>query len=459
MQQSNDDYGFAAYFEFLKVEVHWCTGSQSDGPHLEVHSPPKRTSYYQVSETEQNLYGSSIQLWFKDFTSITTNYTSRDACWRVKDGVPLCAGKRQDSPHLVISMPVLLIIEAPENLDSNKSSSNLPPWDFPPTLTPSTITKNEAKRKGITYDLIGLGFYSSASMHFIARYADNDSSQIYTYDGMKNDGHAISDAEADAELATHIQVASRIQATTNIPPTYLPSLAIYHLRGGVDAQRAFHETQTKFCGKMFNLKFSPTDLSTLPDVTYCGQECPILLDPGPSEKQKGMKEYVSKKKSDINSGNSLTPILEVDGPEEEEETIPPMNPVSHPHVKPALKINTKTDTETPHRPTALDSDSPPDSPFNINCRCGLKGDGNVFYDDEKEGEAVLCNQCEHWSHIACQRNGRASKLRVKEAFYCDFCLVQVPGMGKSEKDRAAERRCVVKKYLLRCLGSLYLFFF
>ena len=36
----------------------------------------------------------------------------------------------------------------------------------------------------------------------------NDSSQIYTYDGMKNDGNAISDADPDAELATHIQIAS-----------------------------------------------------------------------------------------------------------------------------------------------------------------------------------------------------------------------------------------------------------
>ena len=105
--------------------------------------------------------------------------------------------------------------------------------------------------------------------------------------------------------------------------------------------------------------------------------------------------------------------------------------------KPALEINTKI--ENTHA-TALNS--PPDSPFNIKCRCGLKGDGNVYY-DEMAGEAVLCTECEHWSHIACQRNGRASKLRAKEAFFCDICQVQAPGMGKSEKERASERRCVV----------------
>jgi hypothetical protein len=448
LQFSNDDYSLAAYFEILTVEVHWCTGSPIDGPHLEVHSRPRRTPFYQVSATEQYIYDGSIQLWFEDFTSIKTSYTSRDACWRVKDGVPLCTGKRQDSPCLVISLPVLLIVEAPEDLDadSSKSKDLLPRWEFPPTLTPSTITKTEAKRRGITYDLIGLGFYSKASMHFIARYADNDSSQIYTYDSMKNNGTAVSDYNPDAGLATHIQVASQIQATSNIPPTYLPSLAIYHLRGGVDAQKSFYRSQTDTCNKKFNLQFSTTgsELSTLPDVAYCGQECPILLDPGTHQKQKGMKEYISKKKSlaDITSGKSLAPILEVDGPESEEETIPAL----HPHVKPALKIDTRleTETETTQRPTALDSDSPPDSPFNINCRCGLKGDGNVYY-DEKEGEAVQCAQCEHWSHIACQRNGHASKLPAKEAFFCNFCQVRVPGMGKSEKDRAAERRCVFNK--------------
>ena len=456
LQHSNGDYSLAGYFEFLTVEIHWCTGSPRDGPHLEVHSPPRRTSYYQVSTDEQYIYNGSIRLWFEDFTSVKNNYTtSRDACWRVKDGVPLCSGKRQDSPRLVISTPVLLILEAPEDLDT-KSSSNLkvlPPWIFPPSLTPSTITKSEAKRKGITYDLIGLGFFSEKYKHFIARYADRESSEVYTYDSMKNNGNAISDPEPDS--ATPIQVASRLQA--DIPPTYAPSLAIYHLRGGAVAQQAFYQSQTTVCGKRFNLQFSTTELSTLPDVEYCGQECPIPLDPGQPHKQKGLKEYVSKKRLETTAsgrrlGNSEAPTdnnlnsvsLEalspaawapiVDGPESEEDTVP----LRHLHEKPTgqLKINPKL--EITHSP---DLDSPPDSPFNIKCRCGLIGNGNLYY-DEKEGEAVMCSECGHWSHVACQRNGRASKLRAKEAFFCDICQVHAPGMGKSKKDCAVERRCV-----------------
>ena len=172
------------------------------------------------------MYDSSIQLWFKDFTSIKTSYTSRDACWRAKDGVTQCSGKRQDSPRLVISIPILLILEAPEDSETNSLSKfkDLPPWDFPPTLTPSTITNSEAKQNVITYNLVGLGLFSKASAHFIAQYEDKKSSQIYTYDSMKNKGNAI--LEPDAMLATHI--AGQVQV--NIPPTYAPSLAIYHLR-------------------------------------------------------------------------------------------------------------------------------------------------------------------------------------------------------------------------------------
>ena len=73
-------------------------------------------------------------------------------------------------------------------------------------------------------------------MHFIARYADKESAQIYTYDSMKNNGNSISDPEPDTGLATSI--SSQLQA--NIPPTFAPSLAIYHLHGGTDVQEAFY---------------------------------------------------------------------------------------------------------------------------------------------------------------------------------------------------------------------------
>ena len=391
------------------MEIHCCTGSPLNGPHVEVNSPPRRASYYQVSKIEQYMYDSSIRLWFESITSVKGAETPRDTCWRVKDGASLCSGKRRDSPRLIVSIPVVLILEAPEYSEPNPSSKSqsLPPWDFPATLTPSAIVKSEAERKGITYDLIGLGFFSESSMHFIARYADKETSQIYTYDSMRNKGDAVS--EPNAEVATHI--AGQVHA--NIPPTYTPSLAIYHLRGGMEAQQAFFESQTNACAKSYPLQFSTRDispLSALPDVTYIGQDCPIELKPsGRHRKQEGMKEYVSKMQPispEYNPPESSglvpsktvpPPIILGDGPESEEEIEPLRTPTAT--TKP---LTTVTNTG--------DQESPPDSPFKIKCRCGFEGDGNVCY-DENEGEAVLCTECECWSHVACQKNGRASKLR------------------------------------------------
>ncbi|KAG2046758.1 hypothetical protein BDR06DRAFT_977264 [Suillus hirtellus] len=41
-------------------------------------------------------------------------------------------------------------------------------------------------------------------------------------------------------------------------------------------------------------------------------------------------------------------------------------------------------------------------------------------DLQEESEvAIQCNNCERWSHVACQMDGRASNLAKKEPFYCD----------------------------------------
>ena len=72
---------------------------------------------------------------------------------------------------------------------------------------------------------------------------------------------------------------------------------------------------------------------------------------------------------------------------------------------------------------------------------------NIYYNEE-EGEAIQCNDCMRWSHIACQKNGRASKLRPKEHFFCDFCSVSVAKAGYLDKYRIVERRYEVHSCLL-----------
>ena len=101
----------------------------------------------------------------------------------------------------------------------------------------------------------------------------------------------------------------------------------------------------------------------------------------------GTTEYISSNR------HALAPAA--DGPESEEETAPLV-------------------------PIPTSQESLPNSEFDLNCRCGMTGDGNVVYHQE-DGEVVQCEECRDWSHIACQRDGRASNIPKNKPFFCDTC--------------------------------------
>lgn len=307
-------------------------------------------------------------------------------------------------------------------------SSN-PLWNFPETLLP--LTKTHAKRHGIIYDLVGFGLHSKDAGHFTARYALKNQ-DIFSYDGMKKNGHAL--WMDQALFSTHLA-----GNTQDFPKGYMVTTAVYHLRGGKKARDMFFNARRKEYSKHLNLDFSAQDPSLIPTCSYNGPEPLVELDPDvrfwirPSLRNRSM-EYISSVNVTVSNPTNQDPVSEVNSPESEE---------------PTFNIG--------HLPSpAKSSLSLPDSLFTMNCRCGVQGDGNVLYREE-EGTAVQCDECRDWSHIACQRNGRASLLGNKDKFICDFCdALTVLHPQFHEKQRESAR-----KYVLLNIQSsnLYNFWF
>lgn len=100
---------------------------------------------------------------------------------------------------MVLSMPLLLTFDiGKENAEDSEDNPDI--WNFPPLLShKSNPTDNAAV---LVYDLVGLALINEDHTHFIAWYASHNQKQIFTYDGMKNQGIPVE--ELGATFATHM---------------------------------------------------------------------------------------------------------------------------------------------------------------------------------------------------------------------------------------------------------------
>ncbi|KAH6889065.1 hypothetical protein BKA70DRAFT_1541345 [Coprinopsis sp. MPI-PUGE-AT-0042] len=455
------------YFELLYVQVEQCPGSgmgtSGDSIHRRQHalitSTPWRTISPILPYSEQSLakYENRVDLWFKaTIATVPKNdWTPGIGCWRAHDGIPDCSGEPLETPYLAASIPVVLFICMDDLYQGDMDDSNLelgvpnqPEWNFPSKLFPGT--RKEAKDFGLVYQIVGRVFYDG--QHYKSRVAKYRSMRtgdtegklelegLYQYDGMVDGGCATL-----VEGATLDNFISGDETEVGLPLGTRTAAVAYRLVGGLRAQELFFEKRRQELERLYSLQLSD-DLVTLPHITYTSSKYRLIKPEELAWTLDGSfhAEYVAddsmicspQKKSTSPSKQDKLPAAAL--PPKIDSKVPKMlSQQTNTSMLPAKrKKRSKSDSGSrisrqakgavEPRAKQQDASQGPQaersgSPYPFLCRCGAEGDGHIVAEETQAGGTVMCESCERWSHIACQRDGRASKLNPKKRFVCDSC--------------------------------------
>jgi hypothetical protein len=341
-----------------------------------------------------------------------------------------------------IHIPIMLIL----SLDYEGLTET---WCLPKKLK---LFQNTSHLEGLHYNLSGKAIYSPSIQHFTSRFHNGNA--IYEHDGLHHSGSSVKIQKGTISqyLQEKIQTVSGTSSYTNA--------VIYVLQGGIKAQEEFQKIQKKVLANhhiLVNYN-SPTTLSqaTLNPTIFSlfpSEERFWLTNPS----RQDIQDYICISPQDIPhvtpKETQITPNapsilkrqhsnqhhISIQSDEDDEASYPQQK---HPprylqrveSDSEGQVVIHKTKLKRLPKPMSMSTLSPiPEitgissnaSVFPISCRCGHTGDGNEEAAQGFTNDYIHCDECHNWSHIACQREGRASNLGNKP-FICDECdMVQI----------------------------------
>ncbi|KAJ3009429.1 hypothetical protein NUW54_g2783 [Trametes sanguinea] len=461
--RSELDAQFAlTYFMGYRITIRSCTGA--DRHHFQVSASPRPVFYHQLTRPQYLQFDGSVAAWLKAIVQAKPQAQSFP-CWRAEavgdsgSGSPGC-GHDTSVVDVYVCLPILLFVD----LNQQRGQE----WDCPDRIT---ISQKTATSTAVSYHLVSRIFHSQEKLHYISRFRTNTSGTgrtvIYQYDSMALGGHA--SEIPGGKLGSHL--AGR-DSGMQLPNTFVTSVAVYQLHGGSRTQQQFlkarlgqlakaphqvvlsedttpllptarvamsapgmvrvPEDHCVWLSKTRRHTSGTVDYDLVPHSAPARRQKPKVtitasttlqhywpnqhmaeptLEPVPAEDQTGASALPGK--TTLEDIAELPNHEEVDNGRKEVDNPPVVKP-------PSDLAGTAVTTPAIGRPDHQKTNVRADSPFPLLCRCGASGDGNdVAVLDGLE--AVECDECHTWSHVACQFQARASLMDRRDTFVCDEC--------------------------------------
>ncbi|KAJ6623168.1 hypothetical protein B0H10DRAFT_825258 [Mycena sp. CBHHK59/15] len=228
IQAGLQGHNFHAFLNPYTFQFKSCVGSTAN--HWQVSQIAQRKPLALNVENSKSFLG-DIQDWFKSLTRIDNrHHVPLAACWHSSSGDVLCDG-HATAWEVFASLPVMLIFNVnpgPEN-----------EWDIRQKFSPLSQCPAVLKDAGVVYDLVGHAHCNPQMQHFTARFVGGDGKTVFDYDGMKHEGHAVSNGETSLK-----GLLTGPLSAINLSPGYKVYSLVYHLRGGVAAQHLFLKEQS-----------------------------------------------------------------------------------------------------------------------------------------------------------------------------------------------------------------------